>query len=372
MARLSITIGGDSDEEEELAESEEKGVDGPTCNEMGTTQWPKGLTFPLSLNQECDFEVLTRDYTSSSLCRNCDVIFTTWPAVLDNIYNVDGFREASDTVSQMENKFVVIHWGHIQLLKQSADQGCHMCAQFYGQVAERADAGSKTTTNLAEDSPARLHVAIHWNEEFHTPMPNTEQRISSHDTMPPAWTVANLELFQSEFDISAGSVKLAEIFVRRSELGTVHFLPEIQYSNLDIAPVSQAVNGYSSCTNDAMCFQQARSWLQICRDTHKCRNNSAISPKLPTRLIALDERRLRLISSMELSGPIEYTTLSHCWGNIDILRLTTNNLKEFQNCIPWDKMSKTFQDACFAVQELGFGYIWIDSLCILQDSAEDW
>jgi hypothetical protein len=35
-------------------------------------------------------------------------------------------------------------------------------------------------------------------------------------------------------------------------------------------------------------------------------------------------------------------------------------------------MPKTFQDAVLFVRQHGVRYLWIDSLCIIQDSPEDW
>lgn len=37
-----------------------------------------------------------------------------------------------------------------------------------------------------------------------------------------------------------------------------------------------------------------------------------------------------------------------------------------------EDLSRTFRDAVIATRELKFRYLWIDSLCILQDSDEDW
>ncbi|PMD19341.1 heterokaryon incompatibility, partial [Hyaloscypha hepaticicola] len=35
-------------------------------------------------------------------------------------------------------------------------------------------------------------------------------------------------------------------------------------------------------------------------------------------------------------------------------------------------LPKTFQDAVLITRDLGVRYLWIDSLCIIQDSDEDW
>lgn len=45
---------------------------------------------------------------------------------------------------------------------------------------------------------------------------------------------------------------------------------------------------------------------------------------------------------------------------------------EFQTAIPIDTMSKTFRDAVHVTRALRFRYIWIDSLCIVQDRPSDW
>ncbi|KAE8448610.1 hypothetical protein EG329_009035 [Mollisiaceae sp. DMI_Dod_QoI] len=67
-----------------------------------------------------------------------------------------------------------------------------------------------------------------------------------------------------------------------------------------------------------------------------------------------------------------YLTLSHCWGNAKVLQLTQDSLDDFLEDIPIANLPKTFLDAIFIVAKLGYEYIWIDSLCIMQDSLEDW
>jgi heterokaryon incompatibility protein (HET) len=56
------------------------------------------------------------------------------------------------------------------------------------------------------------------------------------------------------------------------------------------------------------------------------------------------------------------------------MTLTVENMEQMQKSIPIEQLSKVFQDALRATAELGFEYIWIDSLCIIQNSAgaSDW
>ncbi|TGJ87136.1 hypothetical protein E0Z10_g1598 [Xylaria hypoxylon] len=68
-----------------------------------------------------------------------------------------------------------------------------------------------------------------------------------------------------------------------------------------------------------------------------------------------------------------YWTLSHRWGDAsNILQLTKNTEQDFSKSISTDNLPPTFRDAALLVQRLGFRYLWIDSLCIFQDSLSDW
>lgn len=69
---------------------------------------------------------------------------------------------------------------------------------------------------------------------------------------------------------------------------------------------------------------------------------------------------------------VKYVTLSHCWGKSTYQTLTRQNLSVMMNRIPDAAMSKTFEDTFTTARYLGFQYIWIDSLCILQGDKEDW
>ena len=69
-----------------------------------------------------------------------------------------------------------------------------------------------------------------------------------------------------------------------------------------------------------------------------------------------------------------YTTLSHCWGDPDaMLKLTPSNMGDLTNPnvgIEWQSIPLSFQHAIQVTRQLGIRYIWIDSLCILQDGHE--
>ncbi|RKL08650.1 hypothetical protein BFJ68_g9444 [Fusarium oxysporum] len=80
---------------------------------------------------------------------------------------------------------------------------------------------------------------------------------------------------------------------------------------------------------------------------------------------------VRLVDGKSLNGDAEYTALSYCWGGDLKTCLRESNKDSNRTEIPWDKIPRTIQDAILTSQKLGIGFIWVDSLCIIQDSKAD-
>jgi hypothetical protein len=115
----------------------------------------------------------------------------------------------------------------------------------------------------------------------------------------------------------------------------------------------------------------AKVWLAACSSSHiKC-VGLAHHPN-PTRLLYIKPGSLRLCSGTAIPLNICYATLSHCWGLSNFFKVRRGNLSAVQKTINIRELPKTFQDAIFIARELGFEYLWIDSLCIIQDDATDW
>ncbi|CAG8955170.1 hypothetical protein HYFRA_00007186 [Hymenoscyphus fraxineus] len=123
-----------------------------------------------------------------------------------------------------------------------------------------------------------------------------------------------------------------------------------------------------------MDFSLAKSWLNECAEKHEsC--SAAINTPLPSRILDLaapgETRHVRL--KVDNAGVFErYATLSHCWGESQPLKLTQSTYEGFRKEISFESLPRTFQDAVTAARSLGLKYLWIDSLCIVQDSKEDW
>ena len=124
-------------------------------------------------------------------------------------------------------------------------------------------------------------------------------------------------------------------------------------------------------------WKLANGWLSECLSHHtRCKHVMSVENYYPTRLIEVransSDCDLRLYSTS--NGPIKepYMTLSHCWGNSQFLRLTTSTRDRLQKGFTLAELPPTFQDAIMVTRALGINFLWIDALCIIQDSIVDW
>ncbi|KAF5012675.1 hypothetical protein FDECE_1306 [Fusarium decemcellulare] len=92
-----------------------------------------------------------------------------------------------------------------------------------------------------------------------------------------------------------------------------------------------------------------------------------ISPKYGD----MAEFDVKLVTANDLDEP--YAALSHCWGNQEEpLKTTLGNIESWNRDIPWSWIPRTYRHGIRVASQLGLSYIWIDSLCIIQDCAADW
>lgn len=112
-----------------------------------------------------------------------------------------------------------------------------------------------------------------------------------------------------------------------------------------------------------------KDWLHICETTHQ--NCNAFAQPIP-----ISKRPIRLVDVrsgrvIESSMETRYIALSYVWGQQNHLRLFEHNYETFkQNGID-GVIPQTIRDAIDIVKRLGEAYLWVDALCIIQDSEVD-
>lgn len=122
-----------------------------------------------------------------------------------------------------------------------------------------------------------------------------------------------------------------------------------------------------------------KQWINDCIQNHP---TYILPPSqwVPTRLLEIDgtgASHIRLIetSSRHLQTGCRFAALNHVWGDKSVsppLRALQSNLHQLKQDIRISDLPRNFIDAVRVSIQLGIRYIWIDSLCIVQDSEQDW
>ncbi|KAJ3464978.1 hypothetical protein MRS44_005636 [Fusarium solani] len=94
---------------------------------------------------------------------------------------------------------------------------------------------------------------------------------------------------------------------------------------------------------------------------------------LPTRLLHIDRIAEGVVTPVISKGTRgNYCALSYCWGTSQHKTTAQTRIADHQNGIEIEELPQVFKDAIRITHEIGLRYLWVDSLCIIQDDAEDW
>ncbi|KAF6788754.1 HET domain-containing protein [Colletotrichum musicola] len=122
-----------------------------------------------------------------------------------------------------------------------------------------------------------------------------------------------------------------------------------------------------------------KQWLQTCKTEpghSQCREAYGTSPgaysTLPTRVINVGSENEEpfLFESNGQKAP--YCILSYCWDRPGNAITTRDNLSNRLQRIPLLSLPTFIHQAILTTRRLGYKYVWIDALCIIQDDVDDW
>ncbi|KXH64490.1 hypothetical protein CNYM01_13990 [Colletotrichum nymphaeae SA-01] len=281
--------------------------------------------------------------------------------------------------------------GAIARLQLSAHQGCHFCTL----ISDALEVGQKGDSEVTIDKNGIALKTVwttswpgYWQPkvaDYSVLRPNDEHittpaRNSSPDERPGpvlklSWgnCVAHLR-----FNIHSDAI---------SKKPGKHVTNWDLYSQTkNFEPAKKHFSPLAAQADSPKVFQLLNSWLDECQKRH--RDKCAYVGELvlehefssPTRLLRVGEEgeNIVLVLSAGLKrdeggfGP-SYTALSHCWGDPKSVPQTTktNLVQMIRVGLRHDELSPTFQHAVKIARELNIGWLWIDSLCIVQDDKAD-
>lgn len=227
-------------------------------------------------------------------------------------------------------------------IRKSADLGCHGCRVLNSIMPPYWDA-------------FRLDESCSWN----------------YSVLEGRFTIqmfrCNTDAYRSRMDL-AGTLQLWTI-TRKSVIQAL----KISFSSSLLKLIAQTCPwnlttppfDIDAKTSEYKTIGKIREWLSQCREAHDNCRSIAQTPKLPTRVVEiLGREKVRLREHVDEKAP--YVCLSHCWGTAKFIQTNVDTVSRHKDSIVWSELPKTFQDAISVTHQLGFRYIWIDSLCIIQ------
>ncbi|KAF4946979.1 hypothetical protein FSARC_14073 [Fusarium sarcochroum] len=205
-------------------------------------------------------------------------------------------------------------------------------------------------------------------------------QLESTTTEDSSVAASNVQLMLSEFHPDLGTVQFTD---RREDWLPSHIVGELCIGTMSwpfsIYAEHRTDGRYTGFPNpDPMSDQsikRMKTYLDICvqnHDTHhsECQYTGQIAA--PLRLLNIqDTKTVRL---EETDGKnLQYAILSYCWGaakSVFDSRTVLANLPGRLAGFPADSLPPTLQDSITLSHRLGATHIWIDALCIVQDSGE--
>ncbi|TVY47297.1 hypothetical protein LOCC1_G002862 [Lachnellula occidentalis] len=255
------------------------------------------------------------------------------------------------------------HHGSYEKLKCSAQEGCEFCQlilEGFENVPVREAYWEGETRSSAVEGLESSDIKICINSE-HIYSGHTIEEVQMFDIL----------MVQCGDPINASSEDGEEEYRKISPLRLALKVRGEEPKNVEKYKIGR--NELDPELASEVNLRCARNWLDECHEQHtSCPPEQ--TPMLPSRVVDVgtskDAQFCRILVSNGMSG--KYVALSHCWGGPISPLLTTDALHGFQEALAISDLPANFRDAVLVTRNLGLQYLWIDSLCIVQDSKQDW
>ncbi|KAE9582726.1 hypothetical protein CGMCC3_g1346 [Colletotrichum fructicola] len=281
---------------------------------------------------------------------------------------------ASSDQNDPQPTILLAHHESIASLEASALEVCEICHPFWSQIDEDERSGLRD-------------FGTQWAERHGTgaqPRANG-QKLDNLDGLVTICAIIN---FGADDGMKAAGMDLLVCVYLKPDFGEKC---PLRKEELHVTYIVQRGAGkdlgkmkpfLSSNTASEEAWGKAITWIETCCSGHQsCNAEAAAEAWYPTRLLDLsapdldlDTLRLIVTSDEAIECKQRYTTLSHCWGSAQFIQLKKSTYGDFRKGIQLSNLPKTFRDAVEVTRRLGIRYLWIDSLCILQDRDDlsDW
>lgn len=253
---------------------------------------------------------------------------------------------------------------NILSVKASAQMGCELCVLVWQEVV-MSWAGEATDQQLQTEYGGPVYLGALALRDMFSIIIHGELQPSTDGSGSRAWRVGDLEICANR-----GIPPSPRHF---------YFSPWLTMKNTACIPIDRpeltgilSTQIFSDSTSQA-CLAVAAEWLESCLENHPdCVHRLAKQHPLPARVI--DVGTASTIPYLYVTnGRIgSWAALSYCWGGNSKFTLSSGSFDALQQGYPLAEYPQTLRDAIIVTRSLGIRYLWIDAVCILQDSRDDW
>lgn len=229
--------------------------------------------------------LVVQDSGLRKLCSTCRCIFNRWDRIVDRL-------------EELEPKDLS-YYDDVRMWIASADDGCVFCFRMLDNLGrDRAEVLLQTLA-----SGTRLKMETRINSSF--------QSVSIYSTFFEAGTLA-----------SSGEIERAITYLHPEIPGMKWFIRMRNWAVLtNLLPRIVLQPKLERSTGSFTSLAFARNWLKICTDSHQqCSREQPV--RLPTRLLWLCSEGVRLSTPEKMDVACQYSTLSHCWGKINMFKVS--------------------------------------------------
>ncbi|KAH7193983.1 heterokaryon incompatibility protein-domain-containing protein [Fusarium flagelliforme] len=149
--------------------------------------------------------------------------------------------------------------------------------------------------------------------------------------------------------------------------------------NIKVIPDTTELHQLKENPLSPMIVTRLLEWIDTCHQHHTSCNlrdhrwsSLGLKNTVPTRLLDLSKPgswSLR-VTDTETGSYSKYAALSHRWRE-NMPKLNMETFQQYCSGQADEKLPKDYQDVITICRALSIHYLWIDSLCIFQDSPED-
>lgn len=271
------------------------------------------------------------------LCETCSSLFSSINS-LQSLLDIRGLT--------------YLNWDSIQASQQ---RGCRLCSLVMRH--------GSLPPHFRKPGPVALHAMANENTRVVdiTNYPSKILSVKDIFAWDPASTVAPVHFLtlyttKSKYHIIDHRWAFSSWCIQGQRSSQYMICPPFPYDMLDNWNVEEALRR-----------------LKECHETHSMCGQVDI-PLLPTRVIDVGELYDSETVKVHFSSPGErkaYTTLSYYWGKVPQVTSTLKSAGDRENRIALKSLSGSVQDAVKATRALHIRYLWVDALCIIQDSPGD-